>query len=232
MIDHVAEQAAIDGWNAGNRAAGAALLKMHAGVIVIMARKHVSAFCEEEDLIQEASIALLGATSRYTPDVGKFITYARRPIKWACNDYARELRHDLHVSKGAEVAARSFGDPRVRLSPVEAETARVNRTAIELAMIRAVRLDDVVGDGNESWMNRVSSPANDIDVQLDIVRMRTHVVELPARERGVLLRRCTDDPETHKEIGETMGVSRQRVEQIEKDAVALLRKRMTGRRAA
>lgn len=226
MIDPIAEQAAISGWRNGDRAAGAALLKMHAGIIAILARRFVGSMCEEEDLIQEASIALLGATADYEPSVGKFITYARRPMKWACNDYARELRHDVHVSKGAEEGARSFEDSRVKLRPSEEKTAKKNRLAIERAMVRAVRLDSFIGNTEETYIDRLAAPANDVDTKLDVVRLRLHVEGLNPRERDVLLRRCADEPETFVEIGRSMGVKRQRVEQIEKGAIAVLKKRM------
>lgn len=226
MIDHVAEQTAIDGWVAGDRDAGRNLLKMHSGVIFLIARRYVGSMCEEEDLVQEASIALLGATARYTPEHGLFITFARRPMKWACNDYARTLRHDLHVSKGAEVGARSFEDPTVKIGASDAKTARVNRVAIERAMVRAVRLDDLVGDGDETWMNRVAAPANDIVAQLDLSRLRLRLVDLKPREREVLSRRCGDEPETFEEIGVSMGVTKQCAKQIEGRAIAVLQKRM------
>ncbi len=232
MIDPIAEQAAISGWRSGDRAAGAALLKMHAGMIFTCARRYITDRCEKEDLIQVASIAMLHSATTYKPEVGRFLSYAVRPMKWACQDYAQSVRHDVNVPEHAEEASRAMKDPSFIPCLHAANLLRRNRTRITHATVRAIRLDSKLGDGDEIFLDRLTAPANDIDFQLDIVRMMTHVITLPARERGVLLRRCADDPETHKEIGATMGVSKQRVEQIESDAVALLRKRMTGRKAA
>lgn len=87
----------------------------------------------------------------------------------------------------------------------------------------AAYLDAPVGEGGETLGSMLAAPSTDCTIAVDIDEL---VATLPRRERDVLRRHYTGDGETLQAIGDSIGLSRERVRQIKQDGVERLQRRV------
>jgi RNA polymerase sigma factor (sigma-70 family) len=196
-IDHAIEAEAIADCKAGDILAGDRLVRMHEGLIHMAVRPYESPRCELADLLQTGRIALVDAVQEYDPARGSFATFALVKMKSAAHHYARAGRYIVRD-----------GGP-----------ARASKDAQRLA----VCLDSPIGDGGETLGDRLVAPAPDPMIAVDVESL---VARLPRREREVLRRHYTGEGETLQQIGSSIGLSKERVRQIENDGIAMLRRRV------
>jgi RNA polymerase sigma factor (sigma-70 family) len=201
---------------------------------------------DESDLVTEGTIGLHDAALRFDPDLGiRFATYA----KW----WARARMTRAVDRGGREIRMSGIAvEQRRRLRQVEQELARsgVSPTLAEVAAgagvseLRArellqtgevVSLDTPVDDGpktrrlEEMLASVGTDPEERTVANQEVDWLRVALDELPdQRQRYVLRRRYgLDDgePRTLAQVGEELGVSRERVRQIESEALRDLRSR-------
>jgi len=200
------------------------------------------------DLIHEGNLGLLEAARRYDPSRNvKFITYAvwwiRQAIMHALSDQRRAFALPTKLSAVASRYGREVADLTARLdhSPSTAEIAEdLEISAAEAEALRYVAGTDVslsepVGQGEddarelgETLQQRTVPPAEDELLHEALLsQLDAALKELDPKEQEVMRRRfglSGAEPQTLQEIGDGMGLSRERVRQIESRAKEKIRR--------
>jgi len=201
------------------------------------------------DLIQEGSLGLMKALGRYEPERGfLFTTYSMWWIKQAIHRAIQNHKQDVRLPIGLQEQIRDLAKARwdrenkrggeVSIEEVAEEGGVQVEKAKKLVLANRgeVSVDIPVGeDGDGSLLDFLTAPEHPVSA-LDAVAsedMRRKMLALinrylTERQRTVIIRRFGlhgDAPEGLAEIGSVLGVTRERIRQIETKAMAKLRRR-------
>jgi RNA polymerase primary sigma factor len=229
---------------AGDQEALDKLIRSNLRYVVSVARKYIGCGLSLADLINEGNIGLIQAAKRFDPTRGvKFITYAvwwirqaimhalaeqggtvRLPLKQmgTLHKIAESYRQYIHRT-GVEPTCAELGK-ELDLPPEEVETIlRVYRSYLSLDA-------PISNDGDVSHLDLLQSKTLPSVEETYIKSTLTEEIsellsQIPPREQQILRMRFgfDDEPKTLEEIGKMLGLSRERVRQIEKRAKDLLR---------
>jgi RNA polymerase primary sigma factor len=227
---------------AGDETAKQRLIESNLRLVVQVARRYRNRGLPLPDRIEEGNIGLIRAVEKFDPSRGtRFSTYGtwwiRQAIARALANQARMIRLPVHV----EVLLGRYTREQKRLTqelgrtPTAEELAKALGTTVEeveeLEEIRQhpVSLDAPAGEDRGRLSDTVADDAPEPGVA-SLFRRRADLVsvldDLAANERMVLRWRFgldADAPETLEQIGRRLGLSRERVRQIEASGLRKLR---------
>ncbi|MCL4879754.1 MAG: sigma-70 family RNA polymerase sigma factor [Anaerolineae bacterium] len=222
------------------------LIRANSRLVISVAKRFVGRGVPFLDLIQEGNIGLIRAVRKFEYQRGhKFSTYAtwwiRQAISRAVADQGRTIRVPVHMGDQLNKLRRVTLELQQELGrdALPEEVAdRMETTAdkvlnlIEISW-RPVSLDSPIDDDSDSelgdFIEDTSSPAPDEMTTANLLREQVETVlgRLPLREAEILrMRYGLDDGETHtlEEVGKKIGVTRERVRQLEAQALNRLRR--------
>jgi RNA polymerase primary sigma factor len=221
------------------------LVRANLRLVVNIARGYAGKGLGLEDLIEEGNLGLLRAVEGFDPSMNtRFSTYAaywiKQSIKRALINTAKTIRVPAYMAdllvkwrRATAVLQEELGRP-----PLSEEVARhLNLSKKKLKIIeKAIRvynsvpqpdtpdaplsLDELAADG------RVAAPEAHLEQSEDLGQVLGMLDRMDPRDAAVLRLRFGldgEDPMTLQQVGERLGLTRERVRQIERDALATLR---------
>ena len=227
------------------------LLESNLRLVVSIAKRHANRGLSMLDLIQEGNIGLMKAVDRFQFRRGfKFSTYAtwwiRQSISRAVADYGRTIRLPVHVIESLNRLQRErrtlAADLGREPTPMElAKRMGVKVAKVELLLDAArhpASLDQPIGEGEETELGHLvrdtaARSPEEAAMQGELAsEVERAMAPLNDREREVMRLRFglgTEREHTLEEIGRRLSITRERVRQLEAQA---LKKMRAGRGAA
>lgn len=231
---------------AGDIAAREQLVDNLLPLVSVLARRYRTDGLEQTDLIQEGIVGILRALERYDPERGvPFAAFATWWIRQGLQDARSDFIRPFRLPPKALRQLSQLKSEHQRIYQADRRSAGVaelaERTNIDVEQAQALAAADarvrsldeaVVGDGGElgSLGDMLEDPLSaaayeEVVDSLAGEQLRALLSRLTDRERDVVNARFGFDAEPEKlvEIGERLGVSAERVRQIEERALAKLR---------
>jgi RNA polymerase primary sigma factor len=231
---------------AGDDAARRKMIESNLRLVVTIARRFSATGLPIGDLVQEGNLGLIRAVEKFDWRLGfKFSTYAtwwiRQAIaRGAADRGTRAIRLPVHVDEqmGRLWRTQTRLHERLGREPTDDELA----DALEVPADKVVRLKDTahtvtsldapVGEDGAVLQDLLEDDAAAGPDELAVAAVGREALEqalgaLPDRERQVLVLRFGLDsgtPRTLAEVGSVLGFSRERARQVERDALAALRR--------
>lgn len=230
----------------GDKAARESMIKSNLRLVVKIARHYIYRGISLADLIEEGNLGLIRAVEKFDPERGfRFSTYAtwwiRQSIERAIMNQARIVRLPIHVLKqigSCFRAVRRLTHQKEHYPTVEEIAHEMGRSPQEVKQIFLV-LEDTTSLDSPSFSSydqplldtipdeSNESPSESLEKEGLQRTITQWLKQLPPKYREVLIRRfglMGHEIETLEEVGLEVGLTRERVRQIQTEALRRLKK--------
>jgi RNA polymerase primary sigma factor len=230
---------------AGDRRARQRLIEKNLRLVVSVAKKYRGMGLPFEDLIQEGNLGLMKAVEKYDPERGwRFSTYAtwwvRQAVQRAVADKGRTIRIPVHRGDKLRKMARVYNELSSEMEREPADEQVAERLGWPVEGVRDLKgslwdassLNQPLGSDAEASEvgefiedERASEVAGTVIGEMEIEWLSDAVEGLPERHRYVLVRRYglgDEETATLAQLSDELGISRERVRQLQREAERML----------
>jgi RNA polymerase primary sigma factor len=228
----------------GDMIAKERMINCNLRLVVSIAKRYQTQGITLGDLVQEGVLGLIRAAEKFDWRKGfKFSTYAtwwiRQAVQRGVANKARTIRIPVHIVEREQKISRSERELVAKLERAPTLEELAKHSKLPIKQVREVRaaaravasLDKPVGEGDTAtygdlFASDEKTPAEQVEVDLTERALHQAVGELPEREQRILKLRYglngEADPKSLEEIGRILGITRERVRQLEGDALRRL----------